>query len=154
MRSLLSLFLIACGAVCVGAPVPPPDKLLAADTLAVLTITDYQKAHGDWDRWAVARLWKDTAMKAFREKFDTKLKADLVEPLEREFGIKFADYKDLAQGQLTLALTRGIPTEKGDPTLGFVFLLDTKDKSAILKTNLATLKNKWIESGKGVKNEK
>jgi hypothetical protein len=154
MRSLLSIFLIACAAVSVAAPVPPPDKLLAADTLAVLTITDYQKARGDWDRWALARLWKDPAMKAFREKLDTKLKADLIEPLEREFGVKFADYKDLAQGQLTLALTRGIPTEKGDPTLGFVFLLDTKDKSGILKSNLATLKNKWIESGKALKNEK
>jgi hypothetical protein len=152
MRLLLAIFLIA--PVCVAAPVPPPDKLLAADTLAVLTITDYQKARGDWDRWALVRLWQDPAMKAFREKFDTKLKADLIEPLEREFGVKFADYKNLAQGQLTLALTRGLPTEKGDPTLGFVFLLDTKDKSEILKTNLATLKNKWIESGKGVKNEK
>jgi hypothetical protein len=154
MRSLLSILLIAAAAVSVAAPVPPPDKLLAADTLAVFTITDYKKARGDWDRWAALKFWNDPAMKAFREKFDTKLKADLIEPLEREFGVKFADYKDLAQGQLTLALTRGVPTEKGDPTLGFVFLLDTKDKSELLKTNLVTLKNKWVESGKGVKNEK
>jgi hypothetical protein len=154
MRSLLSLFLIISAGVCFAAPVPPPDKLLAADTLALVTITDYQKARTDWDRSPLVKLWNDSGMKAFREKFDTKLKADLIEPLEREFGIKFADYKDLAQGQLTLALTRGIPTDKGDPTLGFVFLLDTKDKGQILKTNLATLKNKWIESGKGVKNEK
>jgi len=154
MRLILSLFLIICAGVCLAAPVPSPDKLLAADTLAVITITDYQKARSDWDRSSLVKLWQDTAMKAFREKFDTKLKADLIEPLEREFGVKFADYKDLAQGQLTLALTRGIPTEKGDPTLGFVLLLDTKDKAQVLKTNLATLKNKWIESGKGVKNEK
>lgn len=152
MKHVLSVLLFA--ALATAAPVPPPDKLLAADTLAVLTITDYKKARAEWDRWPMVKLWNDPAMKAFRENFESKRKTDLVEPLEREFGIKFADYKDLAQGQITVALTRGIPTEKGVPTLGFFFVIDTKDKSEVLKTNLASLKQKWIESGKAVKNEK
>jgi hypothetical protein len=154
MRHILALSLIALTSTPFAAPIPPPDKLLAADTLAVVTITDYKKARAEWDRWPMVKLWNDTAMKGFREKFQTKLKADLVEPLEREFGIKFADYKDLAQGQITLALTRGVPTDQGVPTLGFFFVVDTKDKSEVLKTNLLALKNKWVESGKAVKNEK
>src|SRR5688572_21215981 len=105
MKYLLSLCIFAFAWTAASAPVPPPDKLLPADTVAVLTITDYQKAKGDWDKWALVRLWKDGAMKPFREKFHTKLKADLMEPLEREFGVKFADYKDLCQGQVTLAFT-------------------------------------------------
>jgi hypothetical protein len=153
MKYFLSLLLVTLG-VTAAAPVPPPDKLLAGDTLAVVTVADYKKARADWDRWPMVKLWNDLAMKAFREKFQTKFKVDLIEPLERDFGIKFADYKDLAQGQITFALTRGIPTEKGDPTLGFLFLVDTKDKADVLKTNLVALKQKWVESGKAVKSEK
>jgi len=67
MKYFFSLFLVTLGAAS-AAPVPPPDKLLAADTLAVLTIADYKKARADWDRWPMAKLWNDTAMKAFREK--------------------------------------------------------------------------------------
>ena len=153
MKYFLSFFLAAFS-VTAAVPVPPPDKLLAGDTLAMFTIADYKKARGDWDRWPMVKLWNDMAMKPFREKFQTKFKADLIEPLERDFGIKFADYKDLAQGQITFALTRGLPTESGVPTLGFVFLVDTKDKAEVLKTNLVALKQKWVESGKAVKNEK
>ena len=153
-RILLPLILICACRPVFAAPVPPPDKLLPADALAVLTVTDYKKARADWDRWAMVQLWNDAAMKPFREKFMTKFKADLIVPLEREFGIKFSDYKDLCQGQITLALTPGLPNDKGSAEYDFLFLIDTKDKAGVLKTNLATLKQKWIESGKAVKNDK
>jgi hypothetical protein len=153
MKHLLSLSVLACAFAAPGAaPVPPPDKLLPADTVAMFTIADYQKAKGDWDKWAMVRLWNDEAMKRFREKFNTKLKADLIEPLEREFGVKFSDYKDLCQGQVTLAFTPGLAADKSDS--GFLFLVDTKDKASVLKTNLAALKQKWIDSGKVAKTDK
>jgi len=152
MKLLLSLCIFAFALTLAGAPVPPPDKLLPADTVAVITVTDYQKAKRDWDKWALVRLWKDAAMKPFREKFMTKLKADLVEPLEREFGVKFADYKDLCQGQVTLAFTPSTAPDKKDS--GFLLLVDTKDKASVLKTNLAALKQKWIDSGKVAKTDK
>jgi hypothetical protein len=37
---------------------------------------------------------------------------------------------------------------------GFLFLVDTKDKASVLKTNLAALKQKWIDSGKVAKTDK
>ena len=152
MKHVFTFVVLACALTAAGAPVPPPDKLLPADTVAMVTITDYPKAKGDWDKWAAVRLWKDEAMKPFREKFYTKLKADLVEPLEREFGVKLSDYKGLFQGQITLASTPGTAADKNDS--GFLFLVDTKDKSGVLKTNLATLKQKWIDSGKVAKTDK
>ncbi len=152
MKHVFSFFVLACAFTAASAPVPPPDKLLPADTVAMLTISDYAKAKGDWDKWAMVRMWKDEAMKPFREKFYTKLKADLVEPLEREFGVKFSDYKDLFQGQVTLAFTPAASADKNDS--GFLFLVDTKDKSGVLKTNLATLKQKWIDGGKVAKTDK
>jgi hypothetical protein len=152
MKHVFSFVVLACAFTAASAPVLPPDKLLPADTVAMLTITDYQKAKGDWDKWATVRLWKDEAMKPFREKFYTKLKADLVEPLEREFGVKLSEYKDLFQGQITLAFTPATGADKNDS--GFLFLVDTKDKSGVLKTNLAALKQKWIDSGKVAKTDK
>jgi hypothetical protein len=152
MKHVFSLVVLACAFTAASAPVPPPDKLLPADTVAMLTISDYAKAKGDWDKWATVRLWKDEAMKPFREKFYTKMKADLMEPLEREFGVKLSDYKDLFLGQITLAFTPATGADKNDS--GFLFLVDTKDKSGVLKTNLAGLKQKWIDSGKAAKTDK
>jgi hypothetical protein len=152
MKHVFSFAVLACAFTAASAPVPPPDKLLPADTVAMITISDYAKAKGDWDKWAMLRMWKDEAMKPFREKFYTKLKADLMEPLEREFGVKFSDYKELFQGQITLAFTPATAADKSDS--GFLFLADTRDKSGVLKTNLATLKQKWIDSGKVAKTDK
>jgi hypothetical protein len=68
--------------------------------------------------------------------------------------VEFNDYKDLAQGQITLALTRGPANERGEPTTGLLLLIDTKEKSDIVRTNLATLKKKWIEKGRSIKPER
>ncbi|MCI0746058.1 MAG: hypothetical protein L0Y58_11690 [Verrucomicrobia subdivision 3 bacterium] len=155
MKYLFSIFVLAVTAFASSpAPLPPPDKLLASDTLAVFTITDYGKARADLDRWAMVKLWNDPAMRPFRDKFMTKLKDDLVVPLEREFGVKFADYKDLCQGQVTLAITRNGWEGKPEQSPAFVLLVDTREKSPLLKTNLAMLRHKWIDSGKQFKAEK
>src|SRR5437867_9303469 len=123
MKHLLWIAVVACSCLTARAAVPPPDKLLPSDILAVFTVTDYTKARATWDRWPLTKLWKDAAMKPFRDKFYEKLKNEIVEPLEREFGMEFSDYKDLAQGQITLALTRGPVNERGEPTIGLLFLI-------------------------------
>src|SRR5437870_3579786 len=106
-RALCLLFSVClCGAFSTQAAVPAPDALLANDTLAMLTIPDYPKAKSTWNRQAMMRLWDDPALKPFRDKFVGKLKSEFLEPLEREMGIKFSDYADLAQGQITLAMTQ------------------------------------------------
>ena len=136
------------------AATPPPDKLLAGDTLAVLTVPDYAKAKATSSQWPFQQLWADPAMKPFADKFVTKFKSDLLAPLEREFGLKLSDYTGLAQGQLTLAITQSSGEGKADQTPGFLLLLDTKDKSEALKTNISNLKKKWIDSGKQIKTDK
>lgn len=94
-------------------------------------------------------------MKPFAEKFSGKFESDVLKPLEREFGIKFSEYAGLAKGQVTLALTpNGWSAAQPDSMPGFLFLVDTRDQSATLKTNLASLKQKWIDGGKQVRVEK
>ena len=149
---LLSLLLLPC--LLAAAPVPPPEKLLPADTLAVFTVPEYAKTKAQTDKWPATQWWNDPSMKPFRDKFMGKLRSDVIAPLEKEFGLKLSDYYGLAQGQMTLAFTRGAWDGNNDESPGFVLLVDTRDKSEVLKTNLASFKKKWVDAGKQIRSEK
>ncbi len=151
-----SLFVAALFALALvsTAQVPSAEKLLPNDTLVLVSVPDVTKFCGVLKDSPQTQLWNDPSMKAFKDKFMTKFKADMVAPLEKELGIKFSDYKDLAQGQFTFAVTQNGWQGTTNPAPGWILLMDTKDKSASLKTNLATVKKKWIDSGKQLKTEK
>lgn len=146
--SSLTLWWCALGLVW-SAPVPPPDQLLPGDTLAMFTVTDAVQARRTYGQGPGVRLWQDPAMKPFRDKFLNKLRAEVLEPLERELGVRLGDYVNLPQGQVTLGLTSLQP---GAAT-GFVLLVDVRDKAEALKTNLTELKRRWSESGKTLTTE-
>src|SRR5258708_33791855 len=127
------------------AATPPPDKLLPAAPLAVITVPEYAKTRATSKQWPSRQLWADVAMKPFADKFIGKFKSELIAPLEREFGLKFSEFAGLAQGQLTFALTQNAGDDKASQTPGFLLLLDAMDKSESLKTNLTDLKKKWSD---------
>jgi hypothetical protein len=157
MKKLL-LILAALGTLTFrsGAAVLPAEKLLPDDTLAMFTIPDFAKALDIYNTSPQGQLWNDPAMKAFKDKFVGKVKSEFISPLEHDLGVHFDDYTTLPQGQLTLAVVQdgwqGKDKETKVPAL--LLLLDTKDKSDQLKTNLADLKKKWVDGGKTVKTEK
>ena len=136
------------------AAVPPPEKLLPADTLGVITVPDYAKARAAYEANASSQLWRDPAMKQFTEKLMYKVREEFITPLERQLGVKFADYSGLAQGQFTFAVLQN--GWQGDPTPlpAWLLLVDAKEKGGQLKTNLAVLKKKWVDAGKTLKTEK
>jgi len=153
-RSLLHASLLcalALPAAVSAAPVPPPEKLLPADALFVLSIPDYAKSSAAWKRWPSARFWNDASMKPFRDKFTKKFQSDVVAPLEKELGIKFADYEGLVQGQVSLAI---VAPQKAEGDVGFLLLVDGKEKSDVLKTNLTALKKKLTVMGEPARTEK
>ncbi|HHY84140.1 MAG TPA: hypothetical protein GYA07_01195 [Verrucomicrobia bacterium] len=160
MKALTRTFLCIAGLVALSwtrpaaADIPAPERLLPDDTLIVLTIPDFARMREINRTSPQTQLWQDPALKPFRDKFLAKLKSDLAEPLERELGIKLEDYFTLPQGQVTLAVTKADwqGPESGEP--GLVLMLDTRDKAGLLKTNLAELRRKWIDSGKAIKTEK
>src|SRR5258707_9163744 len=93
-------------------------------------------------------------MKPFKEQFISRWKEEFLAPLERELNTSLDTYGSLPQGQLTFALIQnGSPPDPAQP-LGWLLLLDTKNKSAQLKTNLAALREKWVDAGKSIKTEK
>jgi len=141
-------------AINASAAVPPVEKLLPDDTLVMVTTPDFTKARQQYRSSAQTQLWDDPAMKPFKEKFMAKLDETLIQPLEKDLGVKFEDYTNLAQGQITFALTQnGWPAADGSKP-GILFLLDTKDQSGQLKKNLADLRKKLVDAGKTVRTEK
>ncbi len=136
------------------AAVLPAEKLLPADTLGMMTVPDWDKAKAAYHDFPMAQLWRDPAMKPFADKFYNKFKEEVLAPLERELGVKLDQYTDLLHGQFTLAVTQNGWEGKAGQLPGFVLLLDSKNKSDLLKKHLAELKKKWVDSGKQIKTEK
>jgi hypothetical protein len=135
----------------IHAEAQPPEQLLPDDTYAVLTIPDWQKLDSYQKTSTWGQFWNDPAMRPFRENFEKNFTAGIIEPIEKELGLKLTDYKELLQGQLTLAAT---PAAEAGQDFELLLLLDAKDKGDVLASRLAELKKKWSDSGKEAKGEK
>ena len=148
--------LLFSAALSATAAVLPAEKLLPDDTLAFFSIPDFTKARDTYHSSPQGRFWNDPAMKPFADKFMAKLQTEFLTPLEHDLGTHFSDYTNFLQGQLTVAMIQngwqGKDKDAHDP--GLVFLLDTRDKSPLLKTTLADLKKKWVDAGKTARTEK
>ena len=137
----------------VGAAIPAPEQLLPQDTLALVTAPDFGRMREAYRNWPQTKLWEDPAMKPLRDRFIARWQEEFVRPLERELNVSFDTYASLPQGQLTFALIQNGWQGTDDHPLGFVLLLDAKDKSAVLRTNLAELRKNWIDAGKIIRRE-
>jgi hypothetical protein len=136
------------------AAVPPVENLLPADTLAFFAVPDCAAVRAAAKQSPGWLFWGDPAMKPFHDHFVAKWNEQYVAPLERDLGVKVADFMDLPQGQLTLAVTVNGSNGHDDVPPGLLLLLDTKDKSDLLKTNLAALVKKWTDAGRTLRTEK
>ena len=145
-----SLFL----AVPLGAAIPPAERLLPDDTLLLVTVPDcdaLRHAASQSPKWL---LWNDPAMKPFHDRFMARCSAQFIGPLEQDLGVNLADYLDLPQGQCTFAVTRnGWDGVDANQFPGLLLLLDTKNHSDQLKTNLDLLRKKWTAAGKPIRTE-
>ena len=153
MRKLLTVLLLLTFAVASCAAIPPAENLLPADTLFFITIPDFAALRADAKQSPGWLFWNDPAMQPFRDKFIAKWQATIVAPLEQDLGVKLSDFANLPRGQLTFAVTQNGWTGGDDPSPGVLLLLDAKDKSGLLKTNLAALTKKWKDDGKPIHTE-
>ena len=133
------------------APVPAAEKLLPADTLAFLTVPDWSKAGTNFSSSALGQLWGDPAMQAFKSNFFDKFNADKVQPLVKELGFQFTNFFNLTRGQFTLAVVPHGWDGRSEKQPGVLWLMDTRENSALLKTNLAELRQKWSDTGKNIR---
>jgi hypothetical protein len=151
---ILSVLPAVCLALESRAAIPSAEKLLPDDTLFVLTAPDFRKVREIYEHSPRSLLWNDPAMKPFKDNFVSKWKDEFVEPLERELGVRLEDFTSLPQGQFTIALIQNGWQGKDGAAPALLLLIDTKNKSATLKTNLANVRKKWVDSDKSIRTEK
>lgn len=136
------------------AAIAPAENLLPADTLAFFTVPDCAGFRTAAKTSPQMMFWNDPTMKAFHDKFMAKLTEKFLAPLEKDLGLKVANFLDLPQGQFTLAVTVNGSNGHDDIPPGIVALLDAREKSSQLKTNLAALVKKWTDAGRALRTEK
>jgi len=135
------------------AAIPPAENLLPADTLGFFTAPDCAAVRAAAAQSPGWLCWADPAMKPFHDHFVAKWNEQFIAPLERDLGAKATDFMDLPQGQLTVAVTVNGSNGHDDIPAGLLLLLDAKDKSDLLKTNLAGLMKKWSAAGRALRTE-
>lgn len=148
---ILALF---CFTLAPSRAAEPAEKLLPDDTLFFLTVPSVSRFRTIFASTPQGKLWRDPAMKPFRDKLTDRLSQEVATPLERAFGIKFSDYADLAQGQFTVALVQNGWQGKSNQAPALVILVDAGERSEQLKRNLTELKKKWTDGGRQIKTEK
>ncbi len=136
------------------AAIAPAENLLPADTLAFFTVPDCAGLRAAAKTSPQMMFWNDPTMKAFHDKFMAKLTEKFLAPLEKDLSLKVADFLALPQGQFTLAVTVNGSNGHDDIPPGIVALLDAREKSSQLKTNLAALVKKWTDAGRTLRTEK
>ncbi|HSH95000.1 MAG TPA: hypothetical protein VK968_12695 [Roseimicrobium sp.] len=136
-----------------SAPVPPPEKLLPADTLVMLTVPDWDKSGAALKDAPFNRLWRDPEMKPFVDHFNAGLQKDFVQPMEKELGFKLGEFTNLVHGQFTIGVVQDGWQGKTGEEPAFILLLDVKDQTSRLSKLLADLRTKWNESGRKIKEE-
>jgi hypothetical protein len=137
----------------IPAAIPPAENLLPADTLFLLAAPDIDQARAASKVSPGWLLWSDPAMKPFHDKVMGKWNETFIAPFEQNLGIKISDFTELLKGQFTFAVTQNGWTGDDSTEPGILLLLDVKDKTDLLKTNLAKLKKKWIDDGKAIHTE-
>lgn len=153
LRLFLAGFLGLMGNGTAWAAIPPVENLLPVDALFVLAAPDCAALRAASHQSPQWMLWNDPAMKPFHDKFVAKWDAEFVAPLERDLGVKLGDFAGLPQGQFAFALTQNGWDGSNNVNPGVLLLIDTRNQSDVLKTNLAGLRKKWTAAGKPLRTE-
>ncbi|MGC8885745.1 MAG: DUF3352 domain-containing protein [Verrucomicrobiia bacterium] len=123
------------------------EKILPSETVLLITIPDWNKNKEVWEKHPQAQLFKDPSLQAAKEKFLARWRAEVVDPLEKELGIKFSDYYGIAKGQIAFALSLMKDEAKQPPIqAGFLLLIDSADNKEKLTKAFGGVVQKYIQS--------
>ena len=143
----------------VRAAVPAPAQLFPKQTLLIATVPDWAATRTGFVQASYGRLWAEPAMRPFREKVEAALIEKLLGDLEKDTGIKVADYLPILQGQVSFAVLPkpvgllASDAEKNSDT-AMVLVVDSKEQSDLLKQRLNETRQKLTEAKKTLKTQK
>ncbi len=153
-RLQLMVFLLLCVALINAQGQVGHEKILPSETILMFTTPDIDKAIQLSKQSPQGKFWDDPSIQAAKEKFLNKWKTEVVEPLEKELGIKFSDYSGIASGQLTIAIPFKIGPDKQNPIdAGFVFLMESGVNKEKLEKSLADIIQKYSKGHNVITNK-
>ena len=155
----LAFFLVLLSGIVARAAVPAPAQLFPKDTLLIATVPDWAATRSGFAQASYGRLWADPALRPFRDKVEAALIEKVLGDLEKDTGIKVADYLPILQGQVSLAVlpkpagAAASDAEKTSDT-AMVLVIDAKEQADQLKQRLSETRQKLTEAKKTLKTEK
>ena len=119
-----------------------PDTILPVNTFAVATVPDLNKARQFFKADPAVRMWNDPAMAAFTGKIEKAFNKNVMQRIREEAPIQPGEIWNLAQGQVTIALTR----KAGQTSPGIIFLMDSGNKAAELDRGMLQLREVLVDN--------
>lgn len=149
----LLLVLLLSTAAGARAAVPAPEQLLPPDTLAVLTVPDWEVAARQSALQPAVQLLDDPSMRTLVERVKEKIAGGLTVTTDSGRKVGLPKLTDHLKGQLTLAVTRnGLkPGQPGEP--GIVILLDARDRGDALRKEMDGFLKQLADAGEKIKPE-
>jgi hypothetical protein len=131
-----------------------PDQFLPPDTLAVFAIPDCTGAAAAWRDQAIARLWRDPAMRPFRDKLEGRLRESVIAPWEERLGMSLTNQLQLLRGSLTIAWVGNGWPGKQEAEPDWLVALDSRDRAAELATQINQWKTNLAAAGHQIRSER
>lgn len=121
-------------------------EMLPADTYAFLSVSSVSSVLDQFEKTPWGELVRSKEFAPFWNDSVAKYQRRIVQPLETELRLHFADYSGIFDGRLTMAL---VPSTNQNVMLNdaCVFIAETTKEKKRLKENLSTLKTLWQEAG-------
>jgi hypothetical protein len=132
---------------------PRAANLLPPDTIAVVSVPDWEQAAALFKASPQGQLWQDPAVKPLRERFLQQIRDEYAAPLQRGMGVDLAEFARLFSGQVTFALTANGGGNKLAARPGILLMADTKNQQDTIKTRLDELRKRWVDAGRKLKTE-
>ena len=119
-----------------------PERILPLNTFAVATVPDLNKARQFFKADPLVRMWNDPTMDAFTGKIEKAFNKIVMQRIREEAPIQPGEIWNLAQGQITIALTR----KAGQTSPGIIFLMDSGNKAAELDRGMLQLREVLVDN--------
>ena len=120
----------------------PPESLLPVNTIAVASVPNMNTARTLFQANSLVRMWNDPSMEAFANRFEKAFRRNVMKRLQDEAPVQPDELWKLAQGQMTVALTR----KPGRPDPGLIVLMDSGKHAEEMERGLQLLRETLVDN--------
>ncbi len=130
---------------------PKTAKLMPPETILLVDVDDFSKLRTQFEKTNLYKLYKDPAMAAFVEEFNTK-RRERTRELDNKFAKTIVDADVLPQGRLAVAFVLNEQTkDSNEPP--FLFISQWGENTAKIKEAIDKMVKKAVEDGAHRKTE-